>query len=628
MGAQTMNSPAQRRVALSIGALGVVYGDIGTSPLYALRECFTGPHGVDPTPANVLGVVSLVFWSLTIIVSIKYLTLVMRATNRGEGGILALLSLTGASGRAQKKFRRALLALGIVGAALLYGDGIITPAVTVLGAIEGLEIATPLFKPFVVPIALVVLVALFTVQRHGTGRVGSIFGPVMVVWFLVLALLGLRGIWMSPEIVAALDPRHGVSFLFENGRTTFVVLGSVFLVVTGAEALYADMGHFSAGPIRQAWFSLVFPGLVLNYFGEGGLLLANPEAATNPFYLLAPGWATLPLVGLATMAAVIASQALISGAYSLTMQAVQMGYLPRLQILHTSHAERGQIYMPRVNTALMLACLGLVLAFGSSSALAGAYGIAVSLTMLITTMLFFAAVQRQWHWHPLVAALTCVIFALLELAFVGANAMKFLQGGWFPLAVAALMFTQMMTWHKGRAALRAKLSESYLPFQLFLDDLANQNVPRVPGTAVFLSGNPNGTPIALLHNLRHNKVLHERVVVLTISTAEVPVIASEERVKIERLRPDIHRVLACYGFIERPNVPELLEQCAAQGLEYDSEQTTFFVSRETIVPGPRRTFSNWRRRLFAAMARNAQPVSAYFQLPPNRVVELGMQVEL
>jgi KUP system potassium uptake protein len=489
-------------------------------------------------------------------------------------------------------------------------------------------VATPVFKPFVVPLALVVLVGLFTVQRHGTGKVGSIFGPVMVVWFLVLGLLGLRGIWMSPEIVAALDPRHGASFLVENGKTAFVVLGSVFLVVTGAEALYADMGHFGASPIRRAWFSLVFPGLLVNYFGEGGLLLIDPEAAKNPFYLLAPPWARLPLVGLATMAAVIASQALISGAYSLTMQAVQMGYLPRLQILHMSHAERGQIYMPRVNTALMLACLGLTLGFGSSSNLAGAYGIAVSLTMLITTLLFFAAAQRLWGWHPGAAAAVCGIFALVEISFVAANAMKFLQGGWFPLAVAALMFTLMMTWNKGRAALRARLSESYLPFQLFLEDLASHNVPRVPGTAVFLSGNPNGTPIALLHNLRHNKVLHERVVVLTISTAEVPAVGLEERVKIELLRPDIHRVLACYGFMERPNVPELLDLCATQGLEYDPAETTFFVSRETIVAGPRRGFANWRRRLFAAMARNAQPVSAFFQLPPNRVVELGMQVEL
>lgn len=467
-----MNAAAgKKRWILMVGALGVVYGDIGTSPLYALRECFSGPHSVRPLPENVMGVISLVFWTFTLIVSIKYLALVMRADNRGEGGILALLALAVRDNEPVKaRWPRALMLLGVFGASLLYGDGIITPAVTVLGAVEGLEVALPGVQPYVVPIAVVVLVALFGVQRFGTGRVGTVFGPIMLVWFSVLAVLGLRGICLAPQILAALNPLHGVRFLWASGHSAFLVLGSVFLSVTGAEALYADMGHFGASPIRKAWFALVFPGLLLNYLGEGAFLLVNPEAARNPFFLLAPSWALLPLVGLSTMAAVIASQALISGAYSLTMQAVHMGYLPRLRIQHTSHEERGQIYMPQVNLFLMLACVGLVIAFKSSSSLAGAYGIAVSLTMLITTLLFFA-VARRWGWHPLLVGLICGVFALVELAFAGANTLKILQGGWFPLVVGLILFTQMMTWSQGRQILRSKLSESYLPFDLFLKDL-------------------------------------------------------------------------------------------------------------------------------------------------------------
>jgi KUP system potassium uptake protein len=627
-----MNATAgRRRLALMVGALGVVYGDIGTSPLYALRECFSGPHGVATSPANVLGVVSLVFWSITLIVSVKYMGLVLRADNKGEGGILALLSLAvgerdnAAGGSARWRW---LSALGVFGAALLYGDGMLTPAVTVLSAMEGLEVATPLFKPYVVPLSIVVLVALFRVQRFGTGKVGSVFGPVMLVWFVTLAILGLRGIAKAPQILQALSPHYGVIFLLHHGRVAFLVLGAVFLAVTGAEALYADMGHFGASPIRRAWFGVALPGLVLNYFGEGALLLANPDAARNPFFLLAPSWAVLPLVGLATAAAVIASQALISGAYSLTMQAIQMGYLPRLHIQHTSHSERGQIYMPQVNGILMVACVGLVLGFQSSSRLAGAYGIAVSLTMVITSVLFYAAARRLWNWSALRAAAVCGGFLVVELAFAVANGLKLLQGGWFPLAVGLFIFAMMTTWFKGRQILRTRLAESYLPFEQFLQDLLSHDVHRVPGTSVFLSGNPTGTPLALLHSLKHYRVLHKRVVILNLQTRDVPLVKEDERLQVEQLRPDIFRVTGHYGFMEQPNVPALLEACGAHDIELKPAETTFFLSRETILPRSGPGLARWRRRLFAAMSRNAQSAAAFFQLPPNRVVELGMQVEV
>jgi KUP system potassium uptake protein len=628
-----MKNPESGQVAQAAlvgGALGVVYGDIGTSPLYALRECFNPQHGVSPyLPGNVLGVVSLVFWALTLIVSVKYLALVMRADNKGEGGILALLSLAVPEREADaRRATRWLLVLGVFGAALLYGDGIITPAVTVLGAVEGLEVITPVFQPYVAPFSILVLVALFSVQRHGAGWVGSVFGPVMLVWFGTLALLGLCGIWKAPEILQALSPHHAARFLLQNGHLAFVVLGSVFLAVTGAEALYADMGHFGPKPIRRAWFALVFPSLLLNYLGEGGLLLRDPAAAKNPFYLLAPSWALLPLVGLATVAAVIASQALISGAYSLTMQAIQMGYLPRLQIRHTSHAKRGQIYMPQVNGFLMVACVGLVLGFQSSSRLAGAYGIAVSLTMLTTTALFFAVARRRWQWGLLRTSLICGCFIVLELAFAAANGLKIWKGGWFPLAVGLFIFALMTTWKKGRETLRARLAESYLPFDQFLTSLDSPRLKRVSGTAVFMSGNPTSTPIALLHNLRHNKVLHERVVILSLITQDVPHVSEAERVRVEPLRPDLHRVTGHYGFMEQPDVPALLRGCAAHGLELDPAQTTFFLSRETILPRKGPGMAPWRRRLFATLSRNAQSATAFFHLPPNRVVELGMQVEV
>lgn len=611
-----------------LGALGVVYGDIGTSPLYALRECFSGPHSIAPSPDNVLGVVSLVVWILTLTVSVKYLSLVMRADNRGAGGVLALLAMAQRGRDDKGRDYRLFLVLGVVGAALLYGDGMITPAVTVLSAVEGLEVATPVFRPYVVPLAVLILIGLFSFQRFGTGRVGSVFGPVMLLWFATLAALGIRGILLNPQILLALNPLRGAEFVIHHSREAFIVLGSVFLVVTGSESLYADMGHFGLRPIRRAWYVLVFPGLALNYLGEGALVMSDPATARNPFFLLAPDWALLPLVGLATVAAIIASQALISGAYSLTMQGIQLGLLPRMQVLHTSHAERGQIYVPRVNAFLMVACIALVLMFGSSSGLAAAYGIAVSMTMLVTTLLFYAAARNGWNWHPLVVGAVCVVFCTLELGFVAANSLKIPQGGWFPLLVGTCLFVVMMTWRSGRKVLRARLSESYLPFDLFLQDLDGTKVPRVPGTAVFLSGNPSGTPIALLHNLRHNKVLHQRVVLLTVSTRDIPWVRAEERIRLEQIRPDIHRLIASYGFMEQPNVPQLLQQCEPLGLKLNPAEVTYFVSRETILPSRGRGMARWRRRLFGALSRNAQPVTAFFQLVPNRVVELGMQVEV
>ena len=625
----TRNSGAAVRPGLVLGALGVVYGDIGTSPLYTLRECFHSSSSVGTSPASVLGIVSLITWSLTLIVTVKYLALVMRADNKGEGGILALLALAVPERQAHRPgWPRVMTILGVFGAALLYGDGMLTPAVTVLGAMEGLELAVPMLRHFVVPLSVLVLVALFSVQRFGTTKVGRVFGPVMLVWFLVLALLGLRGIVAAPEILQALSPHHGLGFLFTHGWTSFAVLGAVFLSVTGAEALYADMGHFGVRPIRWAWFAIVFPALILNYMGAGALVLSDPSAARNPFYLLAPSWAILPLVALSTLAAVIASQALISGAYSLTMQAVQMGYLPRLQILHTSHSERGQVYIPQVNTFLMIACIGLVLAFRSSSRLAGAYGIAVSLTMLATTLLFFGAARRLWRWSVWRASLTCAVFLSVELVFAAANGLRIWQGGWFPLVVGLLIFAQMTTWYQGRQKLRAKLSEGYLPLDLFLNDIESVRVHRVPGTAVFMSGNPNGTPIALLHNLKHNQVLHERIVVLTILNEDVPFVPEAERLEVKDLRPNLYRVVGRYGFMEQPSIPVLLEKCALYGLEFVPAKTTFFLSRETILPKAGGIIRCWRSKLFATMSRNAQPATAFFQLPPNRVVELGMQVEV
>jgi KUP system potassium uptake protein len=615
---------------LAIGALGVVYGDIGTSPLYALRECFNGPNGVAASPANVLGVLSLVLWSLILLVSIKYLGFVLRADNNGEGGILALLSLAFPEGQPGRATRAAqvLILLGLFGTALLYGDGVITPAISVLSAVEGLNVATHVFEPYIIPITVGILVALFSVQRHGTGKVGGVFGRITILWFLVLAVLGIKGILTAPEVIAALNPVHAVAFFLENGWRAFVVLGSVFLAVTGAEALYADMGHFGRRPIRLAWFLLVLPALALNYLGQGALLLHNPEAVQNPFYMLAPKWALYPLVVLATTATVIASQALISGAFSLTMQAVQLGYFPRLKIDHTSSAERGQIYIGHVNRFLMFACIGLVIGFQSSSRLAAAYGIAVTLTMAITTVLFYFAARRLWGWSKPLAALVCAPFLLLELAFFASNALKILHGGWFPLVVALGIFTLLTTWKSGRQLLGKRLEAATLPLALFFEDLRLNPCTRVKGTAIYLSGRLGNAPISLLHNLKHNQVLHQQVIFLTILTHDQPYIDPARRVETEALSEGFHRVTGHFGFMEDPSVPELLREAQDRGLRIDESRMTYFLSKETILPYGRLGMKLWRQKLFALMSRNATSAAKFFKLPPNRVVELGMQVEI
>jgi KUP system potassium uptake protein len=624
--------PASGRylAVLTLGALGVVYGDIGTSPLYALRECFVGGHSLPPTEQNVLGILSLIFWSLLLIVSFKYLSIILRATNKGEGGILALMALAFPKHSPGAGRRRALLiGLGVFGAALLYGDGMITPSITVLSAIEGLKVATPAFERFIIPLTILTLIALFAAQKRGTGKVGAVFGPIMVIWFLALAVLGIDGIRKAPRVLLSLDPLHGLRFLYEHGWDGFVVLGAVFLAVTGAEALYADVGHFGGKPIRIAWFSVVLPGLFLNYLGQGAIILHDPTAIENPFYLLSPHWALYPLVGLATAAGVIASQALISGAFSLTIQAIQLGYLPRMAVKHTSSLERGQIYLPHVNWALMLACIGLVLGFQSSSNMAAAYGIAVTLTMLSTTVLFYFAARRLWEWSALRAGSLCAIFLVIEGAFFAANLLKVFNGGWFPLAMGLVIFVLMATWKRGRQLVWDKLRPAAMPLEMFLDDVEkSKNLVRVQGTALFMTANPEGTPIALLHNLKHNKVLHQRNLILTIVTDEVPQVSVSKRVEIEKLGAGFHRLIAHYGFMEEPNVPELLAAAALEGERVDLNRTTFFLSRETIVPNKSVSMVRWRQWLFALMSRNAQSASSFYRIPANRVVELGMQVEI
>jgi KUP system potassium uptake protein len=615
---------------LALGALGVVYGDIGTSPLYALRSCFRGPTGVEASHENVLGVLSLIFWALILIVSVKYIAFVLRADNRGEGGILALMALAFPERERANATRAVWLftILGIFGAALLYGDGLITPAITVLGAVEGLEVATPLFKPYTVPLAALILVGLFSVQRIGTGGVGRVFGWVMLVWFTAIAALGVSEVRQAPEVLAAISPHHGAMFLAQSGWHGFHVLGSVFLVLTGAEALYADMGHFGRKPIRLAWYGLVLPALFLNYLGQGALVLNHPDAASNPFFRLAPGWALYPLVGLATCAAVIASQALISGSFSLTMQAVQLGYAPRVGIAHTSSSERGQIYIPLVNWVLMVACVGLVLVFRTSDNLAAAYGIAVVLTMVITTCLFFFTARRLWGWSLILTAGLCAVFLAVELAFLSANLIKLGHGGAFPLAIGLLGLTVMSTWKTGRGRLRQRLSNSLLPIADFVKSAVAFAPVRVKGTAIFLAGNPEGTPLALTHSLKHNKMLHERVILLTVLIEEVPYVEKERRVEVKDLGNSFYRVIGRYGFMEEPRVPELLALCKAQGLKVKEMESTFYLSRETVIASQRPGLARWRKHLFAIMARNAQSATAYFRLPPNRVVELGMQIEI
>jgi len=614
--------------ATALGALGVVYGDIGTSPLYALKECFAPEYGLAPTASNVLGVLSLIFWSLNFVVSLKYLTFIMEADNRGEGGIMALLALLRPR-RRRAGVRPLLAGIGLFGAALLYGDGVITPAISVLGAVEGIGVAAPQLPPWVVPIVSSgILVALFMFQRRGTARVGAVFGRVMVVWFASIALLGITGIVRHPEVLAAVNPWHAIDFFLRDGLRGFLILGAVVLVVTGGEALYADMGHFGKRPIRLAWFAVVLPALVLNYFGQGALLLDSPSAAVNPFYSLVPGWALYPMVAVATAAAVVASQALISGAFSLTRQAVQLGYCPRVTIRHTSRTEIGQIYLPGVNRLLAVACILLVLSFRSTGSLASAYGIAVTGTMTITTILFCVVARDRWHWPRWRILAVGALFLSVDLAFLGANLVKIAKGGWFPIVIALGVYLVMTTWKRGRQIVATILSDSSLPMDLFLSDIARRQPPRVPGTAVFMTSNSTGVPVVLLHHLKHNKVLHQTVVIMSIEGEEIPQVPGDERVTVEALGDGFYKVVGRYGFMETPDVPALLASVERQGLHARPSETSFYLGRETLLPGGPAKLAGWRKLLFILMARNAQSATAFFNLPPNRVLELGAQIQM
>ncbi|HEV8661412.1 MAG TPA: potassium transporter Kup [Thermoanaerobaculia bacterium] len=620
----------RRLISLALLALGIVYGDIGTSPLYALRECFYGSHPVPPTQANVFGVLSLIFWSLVIVVTVKYHVYVLRFDNRGEGGILALMGLVAMDKTRSAALRSVLIVIGVFGAALLYGDGMITPAISVLSAVEGLEVATPFFKPYVIPITIVILVLLFFFQRRGTAGVGAVFGPIMIFWFGTLAVTGIRGILWAPSVLFAVNPLYAIRFFVANGMHGFLVLGAVFLVATGGEALYADLGHFGERAIQIDWFSLVGASLILQYFGQGALLIRQPAAAHNPFYLLAPKWALYPLVVLATMATIIASQAIISGVFSLTRQAIQLGYLPRMQIVHTSSAEIGQVYMPSVNWTVMLATIALVLGFRSSSNLAGAYGVAVSTTMIITTILAYIVSRDLLGWSTTVAVTVTGGFLVADLAFLGANLFKIAEGGWFPLLVAAAVFVLMTTWRRGRQILNTRLREGALSPELFVTSLRARQPVRVPGTAVFMHRTSEVIPPALLHSLKHYKALHKQVILLTILVEEVAHLRDEERVKIDDLGEGIYCVTGRYGYMEEPDVPSLLERVGAERhLTVPPMDTTYFLGRETLIVTPRPSgMATWREKIFASMMRNAESAARFFRLPPNRVVELGAQIEL
>ena len=635
---------------LALGAIGVVYGDIGTSPLYAIKECVTLPHGVAPVTANIFGVLSLVFWSITLVVSVKYLFYVMRADNDGEGGVLALMALVArmapppkpmsTSSSSSSNWRRVtwtnvyrsrviLIMLGLFGAALLYGDGVITPAISVLSAVEGLEVATTAFSPFVVPITCIILLMLFAVQKRGTGGIGTVFGPLTLAWFVAIAAIGLPWILRHPEILLAVNPIYGVRFFLAHGRHGFLVLGSVVLCVTGGEALYADMGHFGTRAIRTAWYLCVFPALLINYFGQGALLLERPAAAANPFYAMVPSAWLLPMVLLATMATVVASQALISGAFSVTRQGVQLGYLPRVTIIHTSGKTEGQIYIPEVNWLLMLACIALVLGFRSSGDLADAYGIAVTGTMAITSVLFYFVARDRWHWSRLHAGALVAMFLSIDLSFFAACSAKIAHGGWFPLLVAVGVFTVMITWKRGRALLDALcISSEVLPLSAFVADVELTKPHRVAGTAVFLSSTRRGTPNVLLHHFKHNKVLHQQVIVLSMATDAVPEVADRDKVRLKSFGQGFWAVTAHYGFMESPKVLDVLRRCKLQELRVNEADISFYLGRETLLSMKGSGMAEWRKVLFRFLSRNARSATDFFAIPPNRVVEIGAQIEL
>jgi len=622
---------------LTLGALGIVYGDIGTSPLYALRECFWGSHGVSPTQANVLGILSLFLWSLIMVISVKYMVFVLRADNRGEGGILALMALS-LSKLATTKTRRRLLVMtmGLFGASLLYGDGMITPAISVLSAVEGLEVVTTRFTPYIVPITIVILVCLFLLQSSGTARIGAVFGPVILSWFVIIAVLGAVSIVQNPVVLRAINPYHAVDFFLRNGRGGFMVLGAVFLALTGGEALYADMGHFGRRPIQWGWFGVALPCLLFNYFGQGAVILDTPSEVLkgefNPFFALTPRWALIPMVIMSTMATIIASQAVISGAFSLTRQAALLGYLPRIGIVHTSAYEIGQIFVPTINRILLVATVGLVIGFRSSTNLAAAYGVAVTTTMLITSLLLFTVMRELWGWRLAPALLLTGVFVTFDLGFCSATMLKITHGGWFPLVVGITIYTIMVTWRKGRQILGERLGERMLPLDLFVPNVTDESMEhrpaRVPGAAIFMSGNHDGTPPVLLHNIKYNKVIHETVAVLTIIIEETSHVSKADRVTVENLGHGFYRVKARYGFMESPSVIEVLDLCRPLGLDLEMRTTGFFLGRENIRITKRPGMARWRQHLFAFLAKNAYGAIGFFEIPPNQVVELGVQVEL
>ncbi len=622
------HTPRSGLLTLALGAVGVVFGDIGTSPLYTMKEAFGAAHGLALTHDNVLGILSLVFWSLIMFVTIKYVTFIMRADNRGEGGIMALLALVMGTTERGSRGRWWLMTLGMFGAALFYGDSMITPAISVLSAVEGLSVATYVFDPYIVPITVAVIIVLFVMQFKGTGIVGAMFGPITAVWFVVLAILGVSQIVHNPHVLHALSPTWAFEFFVDNRLQGFLALGAVVLAVTGAEALYADMGHFGKNPIRLAWLGLVFPALILNYFGQGALLLSDPSAVEHPFFHMVPPWALYPMVVLATLATVIASQAVISGAYSLTRQAIQLGYCPRLAIRHTSESEIGQVYMPWINWALLAAVLVLVFGFRSSSALASAYGIAVTGTMAIDTILLFFVITRIWKWGYPLATVICGVFLFVDLAYFTANSVKILQGGWFPLVIAGVVFTVISTWRRGREILFERLRPGAIPIEPFLASIAIHPPQRVPGTAVFLTAGREGVPHAMLHNLSHNKVLHERVILLTVTTEDVPYVPDANRLEVATMGEGFYRMTVRYGFKDEPDLPVALQLPNALGLEFSLMETSFFLSRQTIVPTKAPGMALWREKLFAAMSRNAASATEFFRIPTNRVVELGTQIEI
>jgi KUP system potassium uptake protein len=626
---QTLSGSSRTKAlgALALGALGVVYGDIGTSPLYSVQVTF-GEQGILANAANVLGVMSLMFWALVMVVSLKYVVFIMRADNKGEGGIMALMALAQRGARDNVTLRRVIVVLGLFGASLFYGDGVITPAVSILSAVEGVKVAAPGLDRWVVPITLVIVVGLFVIQKRGTAKMGAMFGPIMMVWFAAIAALGVYQIMQQPQVLYAINPLHAVTFFRDNGAHAFLALGGVVLCLTGAEALYADMGHFGKEPIRLAWFSYVSPALVLNYFGQGALLIGQPDAVSNPFYLMVPNNLLYPMIALATVATIIASQAVITGAFSMTREAIQLGFAPRMAIKHTSKETQGQIFLPWVNSILMVLILGAVVGFRSSENLAAAYGIAVTGTMAITTCLALVVARRLWGWNRALVVIAGVIFLIIDIAFFSANAVKIEHGGWFPLVLGLCSFLIMSTWRKGRELVLRELRQGGLALEPFIESVTAHPPLRVPGTAVFLTANVNAVPNAMLHNLKHNKVLHERNILMTVETLDTPVAEYGERTEITALGHEFYRVVLRYGFAEDPDIPQSMQNCEAKGLGFDMMDTTFFLSRENVIPSAGRGMPMWRDKLFAFLTRNASPATAFFRIPGNRMIELGTQVEI